>query len=328
MFNAGVWTERRQLKSDKLKTLADSLPSFVLGSRAESTNVKYKNAWLSWKKWEKAIMGSNCFPVSPFLLCLYLRDKVESCKSVAPIEAAFYGVRWAHEIAGVSSPTEHTTVKQVLEASKRVLGKPVGGKQSLEVDIITKVAEKFNTAHASLCYLRTCFIFIIAFAGLMRCDEIIHVTRKHVNLLPDHMTIFCPKRKNDQRSRGHTIYFARSGKITCPVSITEKLLSKLSTNPDQHLVCRLSSKGSGLLHAISYSRVREIFRETVRNFVDEPANYGTHSLKKGGATVSCAAGVSGEVLDKHAGWRSAKSKGSYIQYSTEDKLRVARAINL
>jgi hypothetical protein len=82
-------------------------------------------------------------------------------------------------------------------------------------------------------------------------------------------------------------------------------------------VCRLSCKGSGFAHAISYSRVREIFRDTVSLFVEDPTNYGTHSLKKGGATFSCAAGIPTEVLDKHAGWMSAKSKDSYIHYSTE-----------
>ena len=76
----------------------------------------------------------------------------------------------------------------------------------------------------------------------------------------DHMSIFCPKRKNDQRSQEHFFYFARSGKITCPVSITEKMLSKL---PVQPLVCRLSSKGTAIQHSVSFSRVREIFHETI-----------------------------------------------------------------
>ena len=168
------------------------------------------------------------------MLCLYLREKVESCNSPAPIESAVYAVRWVHEIAGISSPTESSLVKQVLEASMRLLGKLVQGKQSLDLDVITKVAEKFNTP-------QTCFIIIIFFAGLMRCDEIIHVNKSHVSIFPDHMSIFCPKRKNDQRSQGHYFYFARSDKITCPVSITEKLLSKLPDKPGQPLVCRLSS---------------------------------------------------------------------------------------
>ena len=136
--------------SNKLKGLDDSLTAFVLCSKATSSNVKYKNAWLIWKKWEKDNEGYNQFPVSLFLFCLYLREKVESCNSPAPIEAAFYAVRWAHEIAGASSPTECSLVKQVFEASKRLLGKPVQGKQSVDVHLVTKVAEKFNIPQASI----------------------------------------------------------------------------------------------------------------------------------------------------------------------------------
>ena len=142
------------------------------------------------KKWEKDNLGFNQFPVSPFLFCLYLRGNVESCNSPAPIESTVYAVRWVHKIAGISSPTESKLAKQVLEASERLLGKPVQGKQSLDLDVITKVAEKFNTPQASLFNVRTCFIFIISFAGLMRCDEIIHVNRGHVSILPDHMSTF------------------------------------------------------------------------------------------------------------------------------------------
>jgi len=102
----------------------------------------------------------------------------------------------------------------------------------------------------------------------------------------------------------------------------------LPDKPGQPLVCRLSSKGTALQHSISYSRVREIFRETISIFVKDCNGFGTHSLKKGGATVSCAAGISGEFLDRHAGWKSDKSKHSYISFSTDVKLKVSRAINL
>ena len=59
-------------------------------------------------------------------------------------------------------PSECSLVRQVLEALKRLFK----GKQSLDLDEITKVAEKFNSPQASLFYLRTCFIFIIAFDGI------------------------------------------------------------------------------------------------------------------------------------------------------------------
>lgn len=68
VFQAEFWEQRNALTSSRLQVLADSLPSFVLRSRATSTNVKYKNAWLRWKYWERETMGRCQFPVSPFLL--------------------------------------------------------------------------------------------------------------------------------------------------------------------------------------------------------------------------------------------------------------------
>ena len=116
----------------------------------------------------------------------------------------------AHDIAGVPSPIESTFVRQVLEAAKRLLGKPAQGKQAVSFDVITKVVEKFNTPLASLSDLRTCFIFVLAFAGIMRSHEIINVKRSQISILPDHMSIFCPVRKNDQRRLGHFVSLARS----------------------------------------------------------------------------------------------------------------------
>ena len=65
VLQAGVWKHRQDLKSKKLKELADSLPAFVLCSRAVSTNVKYKNAWLNWKKWDK----DNILPDHMSIFC-------------------------------------------------------------------------------------------------------------------------------------------------------------------------------------------------------------------------------------------------------------------
>ena len=256
VLQAGVRKHTQDLKSNNLKELADSLPAFALCSRAVSTNVKYKKAWLTWKKWEKDNLLVNAFPVSSLFLSLYFINKFQSCNSSSPIEVALYGVKWAHDIAGVPSPIESTSFRQVLEAAKPLLGKPAQGKQAVNFDIITKVLENFNTPLASLSDLRNCFIFVIAFAGIMRSHEIINIKRSQISILPDHMSIFCPFRKNDQHHQGYFVFIARSNEISCPVSITEKLLAKLPVHPDQHLVCRLSSSGSPLLSAISYSRVR------------------------------------------------------------------------
>ena len=43
------------------------------------------------------------------------------------------------------------------------------------------------------------------------------------------MSIFVSQRKNDQFREGHTSVIARSSKVLCPVSITERLLALLAS---------------------------------------------------------------------------------------------------
>ena len=71
----------------------------------------------------------------------------------------------------------------MLEPSKRLLGKPIPGKLTNELIVI--VAEHLNTTKAALS-LGNCFIFVIAFSGLMRCNESIQVTKGDVAIFSDH----------------------------------------------------------------------------------------------------------------------------------------------
>ena len=106
------------------------------------------------------------------------------------------------------------------------------------------------------------------------------------------------------------------------------MLAKLHNFPDHPLVCWLSSNGTAQKKAISYSRVREIFRQTLGSFISNPHLYGTHSLGKGGATASKLNGIPDSMLDKHAGWKCAKSKDRYISFTLDGKLSVLRANKL
>ena len=67
----------------------------------------------------------SCFVIFSFTL---FDNKFQSCNSPSPIEAAVYGVKWAHNIARVPSPIESTLLRQVQEVAKRLLGEPVQGK--------------------------------------------------------------------------------------------------------------------------------------------------------------------------------------------------------
>ena len=113
---------------------------------------------------------------------------------------------------------------------------------------------------------------------------------KDVNIFSDHMSLFTPKRKNDQFREGNTSFLAKSGKATCPVAITEKLVKLLPTSnhPRVPLVRRIiKSSSKECFHSckgVSYSTLREEFKRHIALFVEDSSIYGTHSIKSGAAS--------------------------------------------
>ena len=43
----------------------------------------------------------------------------------------------------------------------------------------------------------------------------------------DHKSVNVPQHENDQHREGHTTFLAKSGKVTCPVAVTERLIKLL-----------------------------------------------------------------------------------------------------
>ena len=52
----------------------------------------------------------------------------------------------------MNSPTDHVLVQSVLNASKRILGRPINPKESLEIEMIQSIA--FSTTVQNFLYLQ------------------------------------------------------------------------------------------------------------------------------------------------------------------------------
>ena len=52
-------------------------------------------------------------------------DALQKNTGCSAIDSALYGIRWAHKIAGLESPTDRPTVIAAAEGARRKLSKPV-----------------------------------------------------------------------------------------------------------------------------------------------------------------------------------------------------------
>ena len=152
-------------------------------------------------------------PAHPLCIALYLLQLTEDAfqKNIgcSAIYSALYGIRWAHKIAGLESPTEHPTVIAAAEGARRKLSKPVQPKQPLDLETVVKVAQYYNTALACLAVIRLLFVFLVGYTGLFRISELLSVKIKDITTVHDGMSIFVSRRKNDQFREGHTSIIAR-----------------------------------------------------------------------------------------------------------------------
>ena len=212
------------------KCTAGNCPPIESGQRYKC----YNAGWQRWQKWSVENFGKAELPANPMHVALYLQSLLKDCqqssKSMSVIISAIYSIRWAHQTALMESPAEHILVKSVLNASGRILGKPVSPKEPLRLEIIKSIASYYCESEMSLASIRFLFVLLVGHEGMLRADELLSIRYKDIETSSSNMVIFIPKQKNDQHREGHYSNIKRSSKITCPVSFTEKLLDWL---PDQ-----------------------------------------------------------------------------------------------
>ena len=330
-LQSGLWNGSRCLSDPYLEDLAKDLPVVILASKAPNTLSKYRLAWQQWQRWSTRFPTVSRFPAKPFEVALYLRELLNTATNIAPIHAAVYGIHWAHQAAGVSSPTDHEFVKATVEGCRRLLAKPIRPKDPLPVTVFPNLVASLGGPEATLDQLRLLVLCLVGYAGFMRISELLQVKIKQITFHDSHMSIEVPKRKNDQYRQGHVINLSRTGNPTCPVAMTRRFITKGSLSSEGHLICRLVRTKSGLVASclgISYSRALQILKEGMKPFVGDDFNLGSHSLKSGAATVAANKGLDGHAIDKHAGWQSKKSKFRYASDSLEKKIAVSESLGL
>ena len=150
-----------------IQGLTGRLKTTVLSSKAYSTSFQYHRAFRKWKEFAVCKLNENSFPADPFHVALYLQHLIEQSQSSSIIDSAFYGIKWAHDMAGVPSPTDNPVVEAVRSASKRILGTAtVNRKEPISSDLIHKSVSHVNLDNPV--DLRNVTMYALCFTGFFR----------------------------------------------------------------------------------------------------------------------------------------------------------------
>ena len=88
------------------------------------------------------------------------------------LESACYGINWAHNLYGFPSPCDSKLVRNVLEAAKRELAKPVAKKEPVTPEMIFSLCNRFAGPNANLSDLRLAAICVTAYSAFLRYNEV------------------------------------------------------------------------------------------------------------------------------------------------------------
>ena len=226
--------------------------------------------------------------------------------------------------------------KQLVVPAKRLVGtRLLNKKEPISPDMIRKLVEASN--FNNLLGLRNVCIFLLAFAGFFRIEEVLHIKYGDIAFHADYVAISTDRSKTDQLRKGNEVVISENfGSDSCPVRILSRYLNQVRPFlvDSAHFVFRALSKtkSSHKLVAvnkpISYSSVRYYFKKSFKDIVPDISVFSTHSLRAGGASAAANAGVADRLFQRHGRWKYVSAKNGYVEDSLESRLSVSKNLGI
>lgn len=203
------------------KVLGDSVtmvPDLLQNSRAVNTNKSYTRGFNRWKNWALScgLGQSDILPSKAFHVAIYLTSLTQTANSASPVINAFYSKQWYHAVFGFESPTSSCLVRNILEAARRKLAKPVEKKKPITIDILSCLYKRLFSI-GNIKNQRIVVACLLAYAGFLRSAELLNLKVHDIVFENYYMRIFIESSKTDKYRDGAWIIIARTGTYLCPV---------------------------------------------------------------------------------------------------------------
>ena len=336
IFRFGDWdpvTAGLPTDDPQIQRLLSQLQSSTYSARAGGTFQTYLGPWRRFRSWCTS-KGVACLPAAPLTVALYFTLLLETAKTPSPILQASGAIFLHHSLAGLPSPTSSPLVAMTREIAKRTKVAGQNVKKPLLASHCRRLFDLWMTApSANLHTLMKLSAVTLCYVGFLRCSDLLRVQWQEVRFLPTHMEFFLEKSKTDQYRIGRWVLISRVGGPFCPVSLTEHLLSAgqyASLGPGGLIRTVTIARSAQYIRAQqpSYSTVLSWFKDAARVLGLDPADYGTHSGRRGGATRAANVDVPDRLFKEHGSWKSERAKDGYVVSKLQSRLSVTANMGL
>ena len=302
----------------QIRHLVQQLPAIYKNCRANSTIKKYQQYFNAWRKWATEL-NVSFLPGNPLHIGLYILHKMQAGHSLPTIYATFFAIKFYHTLLLNTDPCQHSLVKNMFEAAKRLSNHKTKKKQALRPNELKQIYDHLAANQSSLENLRLLNICLIAFTDFMRFSEVASIKGYDIIFTETYTKIFIEKSKTDIYREGAWVYISRSHNM-CPVKHLEDYLRLVNINiSSSQYIFRAISKGNKSRlrrknKPISYTTIRQNFLKIIKAVGLNWKDYGLHSLQAGGASLAAK---------RHGRWKSDRAKDGYV----EDDLKMLLSVS-
>ena len=209
--------------------------------------------------------------------------------------------------------------------------RPARSRAPLDLEILEE-AFKLIEGGGRLQDWRTLCRLNLEFYGMLRWAEVSALQMEDIRFDTTGMVLHIKRSKTDQLGKGTYVRINITDLDHCPVEITRLYMQKLNYGTENGYLqpqVRTYKDGqqSGVWYKkLSYSSALEDTKAFMAILGRNPADFGEHSGRRGGATAASEAGVSWLDLKRHGRWASDSAPQRYVEETKKKANVVAQAL--
>ncbi|KAK2551578.1 hypothetical protein P5673_027557, partial [Acropora cervicornis] len=201
------------LRDLELRKLAEGLHLCATKPKAPSTSERYSRALQKFREWSACFEEVVCLPPDELSVALYLEFLLQQSFPYSALESAFV---WIYK------SLRFKLLRNVLEAAKREVAKPVVKKEPVTPEMISSICNRFAGPSANLSDLRLAAICVTAYSAFLRYNELASLRYCDVSFCDTFVKIYVFKRKTDVYRDGAHVLLAKSDFFSCPFHLLNR----------------------------------------------------------------------------------------------------------
>jgi site-specific recombinase XerD len=269
-----------------LRVALEGAADLARAEKAPATKCAYGSDFAIFRAW-CADQGLCALPAEPAAVAAFIAAEAARGIKCATLGRRVAGVRHAHKLAGLSSPTDDERVKAVMRGARRTLGVAPVKKSAATAD---KVLAMVAGSGRGLAGKRDRALLLLGFALAARRSELVALDVADLEECPEGLRVTIRRSKTDQEGAGAVVAVCR-GAIACPVAAMKEWLTAAGITDGP--VFRRVNKGGRLLPGqLRAQSVALIVKAFAARLGLDPGAFSGHSLRSGFLTSAAARGAS------------------------------------